>query len=136
MFLSFWSGCISSDLSSVRSRFSRAFKPFCASRWPCDYISAIISYWNYCIIKSSIYISYTSSNIFFYFFFTILGFSIISGFLFADSFIFFSLFFICYFFIGVNFFPAIAIALPFLVLALECVRCPLTGNFFLCLEPL
>ena len=37
---------------------------------------------------------------------------------------------------GVSFFPAIAIALPFLVLALHLVLCPLTGNFFLCLEPL
>ena len=27
-------------------------------------------------------------------------------------------------------------ALPFLVLALQCVLCPLTGNFFLCLRPL
>ena len=31
---------------------------------------------------------------------------------------------------------AIAIALPFLVLALHLVLCPLTGNFFLCLDPL
>ena len=36
-----------------------------------------------------------------------------------------------YFFNGVNFLPAIAIALPFLVLALHCVLCPLTGNLFL-----
>ena len=43
---------------------------------------------------------------------------------------------IYYFFITVNFLPAIAIAFPFLVLALECVLCPLTGNFFLCLVPL
>jgi hypothetical protein len=49
----------------------------------------------------------------------ILGFAIISVFLLADPFSFFSLLFIYYFFIGVNFFPAIAIALPFLVLALE-----------------
>ena len=136
MFLSFGSCCICSNLSSIRSRFSRTFEPFCTSRWPCNYISTIISYWNYCIIKSSIYISYTSSNIFFNFFFIILGFSIISGFLVIDTFSFFSLSVIYYFFIGVNFFPAIAIALPFLVLALECVRCPLTGNFFLCLDPL
>ena len=31
---------------------------------------------------------------------------------------------------------AIAIALPFLVLALHLVLCPLTGSFFLCLDPL
>jgi len=37
---------------------------------------------------------------------------------------------------GVNFLPAIAIALPFLVLALHLVLCPLTGSFFLCLDPL
>ena len=41
-----------------------------------------------------------------------------------------------YFLSGVNFFPAIAIAFPFLVLALHLVLCPRTGNFFLCLEPL
>ena len=41
-----------------------------------------------------------------------------------------------YFLRGVNFLPAIAMALPFLVLALHWVLCPLTGNFFLCLDPL
>ena len=51
-------------------------------------------------------------------------------------FIFFFRFIHFIFLSGVNFFPAIAIALPFLVLALHLVLCPLTGNFFLCLEPL
>ena len=37
---------------------------------------------------------------------------------------------------GGHLFPAIAIAFPFLVLALQCVLCPLTGSFFLCLDPL
>ena len=43
---------------------------------------------------------------------------------------------IYYFFSGVNFLPAIAIAFPFLVLALHLVLWPLTGNFFLCRDPL
>ncbi len=62
---------------------------------------------------------YLFSLLFPFFFF--LGFIIFSPVSLTDS--VFSIFFlyINYFLIGVNFFPAIAIALPFLVLALQCV---------------
>ena len=55
---------------------------------------------------------------------------------FFSAFFYFRFYSYNYFFRGVNFFPAIAIALPFLVRALQWVLCPRTGNFFLCLEPL
>ena len=65
--------------------------------------------------------------------------NIVNGIAYVQS-TFFSTFFLSailnYFFNGVNFLPAIAIALPFLVLALHLVLCPLTGNFFLCRKPL
>ena len=141
MLLCFSCSSIGSYLCCIGRRFSWTFKTFRPSWWPRNYVSAVIGYRNNSIIKSRINKSYTCGNIFFNFFFSF--FYVNWFFYFFYRRIFFlvllsllSLFSINYFLSGVSFFPAIAIALPFLVLALQCVLCPLTGNFFLCLEPL
>ena len=76
------------------------------------------------ILNGIAYVQSTFNN--FFFIFIIFKFFIFDFFGFRHN----------YFLSGVNFFPAIAIAFPLRVLALHLVLCPLTGNFFLCLDPL